>query len=175
MKYIKSQPFKRKRKNEKRKTGYLLLPIISPSQPIFPFVPSLPSFSTCSLPLSAPLFPFFPLFSSIAERLLLRLLLQLCLVLSSPDFSILISTLLDRLVDCVSCSHLHTPPYSDLHSSSTVGSSFLFFPLFIQGVSRAKFITSPPSQSQPSLNLHSQSHHLPKPTSNNSGINSKPT
>ncbi|RVW21390.1 hypothetical protein CK203_106921 [Vitis vinifera] len=119
MQEFKSQPLKRKIKKGKKENW---LPVVSPSQPIFPFVPSLPSFSTCSLPLSAPLFPFFPLFSSIAERLLLRLLLQLCLVLSSPDFSILISTLLHRLVGCVSCSHLHTPPYSDLHSSSTAGS-----------------------------------------------------
>ena len=103
MKDIKSHPFKRKRKNEKRKIGYLLQPVLSPSQPIFPFVPSLPSFSTCSLPLSAPLFPFFPIFSSIAERLLLHG--WLC----SPHFSIgpwlvvshaLISTLLHRRPSC---------------------------------------------------------------------------
>ena len=105
MQEFKSQPLKRKIKKGKKENW---LPVVSPSQPIFPFVPSLPLFSTCSLPLLAPLFPFFPLFSSIVERLLL----QLCLVLSSSYFSILISTLLHRLVGCgcVLCSHLHTPP-----------------------------------------------------------------
>ena len=82
MKDIKSQPFKRKRKNEKKKMATYYLP----SQPIFPFVPSLPSCSTCSLPLSTPIFPFFPLLSSIAERFLLQG--WLCLVLSSPHSSI---------------------------------------------------------------------------------------
>ena len=138
---------------------YLLSPPLSPFSRLFPlfphFLPVLsPSQSLFShFSLSSP--PQPSVFSSMVG----------CVLCSSPPWlavsRALISTLLHRRPSCP--PQLVVSSCSDLHSSSTVGSSFLFFPLFIQGVSRAKFITSPPSQSQPSLNLGSQSHHLPNP------------
>ena len=104
MKDIKPQPFKRKRKNEKKKkSGYLLSPSLSPFSRLFhlfllfyllssPFNPFSRLFRLFPpvLPVLSPSQPSFsrfpPLFSSIAEHLLLHG--WLCLVLSSPHSSI---------------------------------------------------------------------------------------
>ena len=82
MKDIKSQPFKRKRKNEKKKWLLIIFPL-SPFSRLFPlFLPVLPILSPSQPPFSR----FSPLLSFIAECFLLHG--WLCLVLSSPHSSI---------------------------------------------------------------------------------------
>ena len=78
---------KEKEKKEKRKTSHLLSPPLSPFSRLFPLFPYF-------LPVLSPSQPLFFRFS-----------------LSSPPQSSVFSS------SCVSCSHLHTSPYSSPHFS----------------------------------------------------------
>ena len=122
------------------------------SQPIFPFVPSLPSCSTCSLPLSTPIFPFFPLLSSIAERFLLHG--WLCLVLSSPHSSIGDCLLLHSRL----CPHalISTHPWQLGRVSSFFFSSFKECPVQIHHQPASTITTL--SQSLLTISSSSKTH-----------------
>ena len=116
MKDIKSQPFKRKRKNEK-KNWLLIVSLLSPFSRLFPlFPPVLPVLSPSQPPFSH----FPPLLSSIAECFLLHG--WLCLVLSSPHSSIGYCLLLHSRL----CPHalISTHPRQQGRVSSFFFSSF---------------------------------------------------